>query len=547
VGLSHIHSRLRVLQAGGPSSAGSSPRLWHPPDSFDRKTTKYWVRPDKVMLLKVLVVRHLPVLLFDKKADTVLQTPQIKSARDSGLITSVYFDADDQRVYANRLAREEGATLIRFRWYGLRTPICNLFLERKTHHEAWVEELSVKERLAIQEKDVPGFLTGALRIDEGYLVSKMGKAPGSDMSKNVKLAGEIQDEILSRGLKPKLRTSYNRTAFQLSTNNDVRISLDTELTLSRDWTSASGWCRPDNLRIGPEDIAECQYAVLEVKLGVEEPPEWVESVLLETGALLMHKFSKFLHATSSLYPVPELPSWFDDEYARNFVRSIGPRGAVIGGDDGEDMLVTEQQADRRGRELAARAAGGVIEVVRAEPAPPATNRGTGGGGGGAGGGGASGGDGSGALPPEPPLVFKSNAAGGGKLAARPQVGSAAQKVPVRTRPLKIEPKTYFANERTLISWINVLILLAITSLSSLAYGKSNGSRIGIACGGSLCVVTVFFGYYALYVFYRRLNALARGHLIRFDDPYGPPALVLCLTTVLAVTVLITINNNKGSV
>lgn len=36
---------------------------------------------------------------------------------DASLITSVYYDNDECQQYHDRLTREEGATLIRIRWY----------------------------------------------------------------------------------------------------------------------------------------------------------------------------------------------------------------------------------------------------------------------------------------------------------------------------------------------------------------------------------------------------------------------------------------------
>jgi SPX domain protein involved in polyphosphate accumulation len=86
---------------------------------------------------------------------------------DASLITSVYFDNDECQQYHNRLTREEGATLIRIRWY-----VClvcflirrygnygrNVFIEQKTHHEQWVDQVSVKERFQMESEHTKGYL-----------------------------------------------------------------------------------------------------------------------------------------------------------------------------------------------------------------------------------------------------------------------------------------------------------------------------------------------------------------------------------------------------
>ena len=59
-------------------------------------------------------------------------------------------------MYSERLRRAEGAQLFRVRWYGPRRPRGDgrVFLELKTHHECWIADSSVKERVSIREGDV---------------------------------------------------------------------------------------------------------------------------------------------------------------------------------------------------------------------------------------------------------------------------------------------------------------------------------------------------------------------------------------------------------
>src|SRR5690606_19544263 len=90
-----------------------------------------------------------------------------------------------------------------------------------------------------------------------------------------RLAREIQYTVISRQMKPAIRSFYNRLAFQLPGDARVRISLDTQLTMVREdgWNRAgNNWRRTD---IGidwpfkdlpPGDVERFPYAVLEVKL-----------------------------------------------------------------------------------------------------------------------------------------------------------------------------------------------------------------------------------------------------------------------------------------
>ena len=66
------------------------------------------------------------------------------STSDWAAITSLYFDNDDLDVYAQRLKKAEGASLIRLRWYGHSWPPSEVWVERKTHHEPWTGDRSLK-------------------------------------------------------------------------------------------------------------------------------------------------------------------------------------------------------------------------------------------------------------------------------------------------------------------------------------------------------------------------------------------------------------------
>lgn len=127
-----------------------------------------------------------------------------------------------------------------------------IFVERKTHHEDWTGESSVKERFALKEKNVNQFMLNEYKIDTPLAKAKeRGLKTEKEIEKIKSLADDVQQMITERGLKPVVRTFYNRTAFQLPGDARVRISLDTELTMIREDNydgverSGSNWRRMD--------------------------------------------------------------------------------------------------------------------------------------------------------------------------------------------------------------------------------------------------------------------------------------------------------------
>ena len=126
--------------------------------SLPRSTTKYWVRNRDLEMLQAEIGRHLPLLIYQKQQQQQQQQQgqptEERQPQNAGLagvtagvtagglhedakaaaaslpassaampssaavpqpVTSVYFDSPDLSVYCSRLAREDGATLVRVR------------------------------------------------------------------------------------------------------------------------------------------------------------------------------------------------------------------------------------------------------------------------------------------------------------------------------------------------------------------------------------------------------------------------------------------------
>ena len=320
--------RTRGHPIKGDSAAGGGQQ------NFVRQTTKYWVHPDNITELKLIIlkvrsilslnrtntdyIKHLPVLVFNASKEF--------EAKDSA-ISSIYYDNPETwELYMGRLKKTEGAEAIRLRWYGgMETE--TIFVERKTHREDWTGEKSVKARFSLKEKNVNAFLSGKMRVESVFeKMRKEGKKNDKEISDLEQLAREIQYRVITRGFVPVTRSFYNRTAFQLPGDARVRISLDTELTMVREDNldgrerAGKNWRRMDIgidypfKQLPAEDVERFPYAVLEVKLQTQagqEPPEWVRELISSHLVEAVPKFSKFIHGTATLFPtrIHLLPFW----------------------------------------------------------------------------------------------------------------------------------------------------------------------------------------------------------------------------------------------
>ena len=263
-------------------------------------------------------LKHLPVLVFNASKEF--------EQKDSA-ISSIYYDNPETwELYKGRLKKTEGAEAIRLRWYGgMDTE--TIFVERKTHREDWTGEKSVKARFSLKEKNVNAYLSGKMKVESIFeKARKEGKKSEKEISDLEQLAREIQYRVLSRSLVPVTRSFYNRTAFQLPGDARVRISLDTELTMTREDNldgqerAGQNWRRMDIgidypfTQLPQEDVERFPYAVLEVKLQTQagqDPPEWVRELISSHLVEAVPKFSKFIHGTATLFPnrIHLLPFW----------------------------------------------------------------------------------------------------------------------------------------------------------------------------------------------------------------------------------------------
>ena len=85
-------------------------------------------------------------------------------------------------------------------------------------------------------------------------------------------------------------------------------------------------------------------------------------------------------------------------------------------------------------------------------------------------------------------------------------------------PVQVEPKTYFANERTFIQWISASLLLLTVSSIMMGTGHYDGTSSTIAFASLVLVC------YASFIYFRRVSLLRSGQPYGYLDFVGPAIL-----------------------
>ncbi|KAL1839488.1 hypothetical protein VTJ49DRAFT_1463 [Mycothermus thermophilus] len=579
--------RTRGNPAKGDSAAGGSQA------NFIRHTTKYWVHPDNVTELKLIILKHLPVLVFN--ASKEFET-------EDTAITSIYFDNPNTwDLYEGRLKKTEGAEAIRLRWYGgMKSE--TIFVERKTHREDWTGEKSVKARFSLKEKNVNPYLRGELLPPAIFeKARKEGKKSEKAIAEDERLAREIQWSVLKKGYRPVCRSFYHRTAFQLPADARVRISLDTELTMIREDNldgvrrSGDNWRRMDIgvdypfSQLPPGDIVRFPYAILEVKLQTQlgqEPPEWVRQLTSSHLVEAVPKFSKFIHGVATLFPdrIHLLPYWMpqmdvdirkpathdfgikrlehsttasltdedededdsdDESPQRSATGRAGEsstsaaarngRPSALAADiedqttdrpsaEGTYLYDSEDEDDEDTRlEEARRVGGWTYYKARAEASARAAARGTwwllk-------------------ALVPRPRSTQVPRNARMESLLGPGQIQERRFKAPPGKKiyvPVRVEPKVYFAAERTFLGWLEYSIYIGAIALTLLNFTTEHGSRGSFAAAAAFTLLAFVSLCYSVGIYLYRSRAIRTRRVARYHDKAGPSVLCGALFAAVAL-------------
>lgn len=485
---------------------------WNPPSSFERSTHKYWVEPQSILDVMLKCTEEVPVLVYGKEGDesfdvtTAMRQDLWETLSTS--ITSIYFDSrDDLTLYKDRIARIESAQLFRVRWYNAK-PSGNdhIFLELKTHHEQWVLDESIKERVAIRAKD----FSSVLRRDgkrwndadaEKLLLAAKPNLSGDGLATATDLLLRIRKLIIKKNLEPFVRSSYRRVAFQSNTNNALRFTIDRDIELSSEMDAPLGhWCRPC------EDayVAKVMMpiSVFEVKLNGTEAPEWVSTLLNESKILDGHKFSKYLSGASMLCPekVPILPYWAGDPifcsyYNEKFQRSKAHNQNY------EMMCLTQQFRDQKDVEAC------TLSLSDGENQSNESN-------------------GSTMLKRRNGTQTRSKFL---KLLNFRKKNRSRRTNNVASKDrVRVEPKTYFAAERTFIQWISAALLLITISALLFSLSETQNAEGPRFNGLILIFVATFVTVYALIVYFRRLFLMKNRKTYGYTDHFAPVILTVAV-------------------
>lgn len=412
-------------------------------DSFVRQSTKYWVHPCDLAAVCTVLGENLSAHSFDQGTPW---TP----------VSSVYLDNTSRVCYGQRIVKNTNAKIMRLRVYN--NDEKKVWLERKVHYEKWTGETSSKDRFSVENNQVMQVLRGqAVHTAE----------------KNIPLRNELQHMIRDLKLFPTCRVEYTRIAFQASTHDRVRISIDLNMRFLQERTSHMEWYTPED-RLATEDLILFPYSIVEIKLREEfitNPPDWLQD--LQKSSLL-HKendFSKYIHATYAFSHMEgnplklRKPCWWDSMVFITPQMAIQPKSKLTLAEISKEESIKNQHWFMK------------------------------------------------------MLGFSPDVQDGDK-------------------PSKVEPKTFFANERTFLSWFNSSLFISSIGVAIAADSSKFLSGLLLVSVGIMLI------FYAVFTYIQRTSSLLERRAGGYVDKYGP--IVLALITILVLCSALFASSDDGA-
>lgn len=278
---------------------------------------------DNLLEVKTVILRRLPVLVYDPQTSKVAKATQ----RDP-TITSIYFDNPSFSLYSDKVDGKPDAASLRLRWYGQLSEKPEIMFEKKVMKEGDVAE---EIRFPIKAKYIQAFLDDDYHMEKSVDKLHRARTEQKYVDNFKEVTENIQDFIKKEKLQPVLRANYTRTAFQIPGDDRVRISLDTNLALIREdaldmdrpCREPDDWHRRDidnshmefpfkSLKKG--EIHKFPYALLEIKVKGLKKYEWIEELMLSHLVKESPRFSKFVQGVAKLFEdnVNTFPFWLSE-------------------------------------------------------------------------------------------------------------------------------------------------------------------------------------------------------------------------------------------
>ncbi|KAG5458730.1 MAG: hypothetical protein BJ554DRAFT_994, partial [Olpidium bornovanus] len=103
-----------------------------------------------------------------------------------------------------------------------------------------------------------------------------------------------------------------------------------------------------------------------------------------------------------------------------------------------------------------------------------------------------------------------------------------------TIPTRVEPKIFFANERTFLHWLHFAVLLGSLAVGLVNFGDTAGRTAGVL----FTFISIGIMFYALAIYQWRAEKIRRRDKGAYDDLVGPVVLAVTLFSAVTINIIL---------
>eukprot|EP00294_Goniomonas_avonlea_P015856 CAMPEP_0114541210 /NCGR_PEP_ID=MMETSP0114-20121206/1182_1 /TAXON_ID=31324 /ORGANISM="Goniomonas sp, Strain m" /LENGTH=573 /DNA_ID=CAMNT_0001725429 /DNA_START=123 /DNA_END=1845 /DNA_ORIENTATION=+ len=470
---------------------------------YEQAEHHYLVETEDVTRVTWFIMQHLPI--WQESA----------GEQSNQLVNSVYLDNAALELYHRGLDPNSN-------------PKAKVFVELLHRDEETGEQLS--QRFALKHSAVAGFLAGTYRIEEK--VRRM-REEGVDEAACVQLekqAGDVRQMIESKVLAPTLQVRSMHTVFQIPFDHRVRVTLDTSIVLlsvnpDQQGKAGTTWFQKAKDAVPSDKLHRYAHSVLTVHTSLghtDRPPVWLSELSASGLVTKVPQFSEFQLGCDLLFrsSVRVRPPFQQQQHSPKLsppnvgvaatpepFRSTTPPPAV---------RAVQRKAPQTREDMAAPLLAAEEEQVSGRPSGIPLHS-----------------------------IEQDAQPNGHRVPVRRNNGCCAclpcfsRKEPPAKVPMRIEPKVFFANERTFLSWLHMAVTMASISIAILAFADTN-AFVARLSGIVLLSVAVFFTLYAIVMFHIRATRIKQRLPGPYDDFVGPKVLGMGLLGALILNFALTL-------
>lgn len=105
-------------------------------------------------------------------------------------------------------------------------------------------------------------------------------------------------------------------------------------------------------------------------------------------------------------------------------------------------------------------------------------------------------------------------------------------------PTRVEPKVFFANERTYLTWLNFSVVIGALAIGMLNFGD----QVSFISAFFFTIVAMATMFYATFTYHWRAKSIRKRGQAGFDDRFGPTMLAIALFAVVVVNFVLRITD-----